>query len=280
MSRDSIPDDDAQSSNLTNRIFAELRRQILKGELIPGERLPGERELAQKYDTNRNTLREAVRRLEQLHLVTVRHGQGVTVSDFRKTGTLELLAPFIESGPDLAEVTHILEDLLPARLVFIEFTTRLAVRRATDADHERLADITELLVAAFERGDRLVIAHGFHRWLDTLADASHSLAVRWVANPFLELYRKLIDRFPNLWVLDPGFPSHLTKLMEAMRRGDEEAAMAATREYYDHLDHELLHLLEALLSLQRRAAARDEPEASPVETKSVETKGDEIPVES
>jgi GntR family transcriptional repressor for pyruvate dehydrogenase complex len=258
MSRDSTPDEDAHSSNLTNRIFAELRRQILKGELLPGERLPGERELAQKYDTNRNTLREAVRRLEQLHLVTVRHGQGVTVSDFRKSGTLELLAPFIESGPDLGEVTHIIEDLLPARLEFMEFATRLAVRRATAQDHERLTDITELLNSAFERGDRLVIAHGFHRWLDTLVDASHSLAIRWVANPFLELYRKLIDRFPTLWVLDPGFPSYLQQLLEAFRNGDEEGSIAATRQYYEHLDHELLRLLDALLSLRKRAATRDD----------------------
>jgi GntR family transcriptional repressor for pyruvate dehydrogenase complex len=263
MTKDSIPDEDAQSSSLTNRIFNELRRQILKGELIPGERLLGERELAQKYDTNRNTLREAVRRLEQLHLVTVRHGQGVTVADFRKSGTLELLAPFIESGPDLSEVTRILEDLLPARLMFIEFTTRLAIQRATDDDREKLADITELLITAFERGDRLVLAHGFHRWLDALADASHSLAIRWVGNPFLELYRQLIDRFPTLWVLDPGFPSHLTKYMAAMRRGDEEAAVAATKEYYGHLDHELLRLLDALLSLQRRALARDERAQEP-----------------
>src|SRR5512138_3035473 len=116
MSREPMHDEDSQSPNLTNRIFVELRRQILRGELAPGERLPGERELAQKYDTNRNTLREAVRRLEQLHLVTVRHGQGVTVADFRRSGTLELLAPFIESGGDLGEVTHIAEDILPTRL--------------------------------------------------------------------------------------------------------------------------------------------------------------------
>jgi GntR family transcriptional regulator, transcriptional repressor for pyruvate dehydrogenase complex len=257
MSREPIHEEDAQASNLTNRIFVELRRQILKGELAPGERLPGERELAQKYDTNRNTLREAVRRLEQLHLVTVRHGQGVTVADFRRSGTLELLAPFIESGADLGEVTQIAEDMLPARLVFMEYMTRLAIRRATDADHERLQDITELLIAAYGRGDRIVIAHGFHRWVDTLVDASHSLAIRWVANPFLELYRKLLDRFPTLWLLDPGFPDHLRTLMTALREGNEEAAIAATRHYYEHIDSELIRVLDALLSLRRRAALRD-----------------------
>lgn len=267
MSRESIHEEEAQSSNLTNRIFAELRRQILKGELAPGERLPGERELAQKYDTNRNTLREAVRRLEQLHLVTVRHGQGVTVADFRRSGTLELLAPFIESGADLGEVTQIAEDMLPARLVFMEYMTRLAVRRATDGDHERLQDITELLIAAYGRGDRIVIAHGFHRWVDTLVDASHSLAIRWVANPFLELYRKLLDRFPTLWLLDPGFPDHLRTLMTALRDGDEDAAIAATRQYYEHIDSELIRVLDALLSLRRRAAKRDhDSDAGPEES--------------
>jgi DNA-binding FadR family transcriptional regulator len=258
MSREPMHEEDAQSSNLTNRIFAELRRQILTGELAPGERLPGERELAQKYDTNRNTLREAVRRLEQLHLVTVRHGQGVTVADFRRSGTLELLAPFIESGADLGEVTQIAEDMLPARLVFMEYMTRLAVRRATDADHERLQDITELLIAAYDRGDRVVIAHGFHRWLDTLVDSSHSLTTRWVANPFLELFRKLLDRFPTLWVLDPAYPDHLRTLMTALREGDEEGAIAATREYYERVDSELIRVLATLLSLRRRAALREQ----------------------
>ncbi|HEY5962102.1 MAG TPA: FCD domain-containing protein, partial [Polyangiaceae bacterium] len=146
---------------------------------------------------------------------------------------------------------------LPARLVFMEYMTRLAVRRATDSDHERLQDITELLIAAYGRGDRIVIAHGFHRWVDTLVDASHSLAIRWVANPFLELYRKLLDRFPTLWLLDPGFPDHLRTLMLALRSGNEDAAISATRQYYEHIDSELIRVLDALLSLRRRAAKRD-----------------------
>lgn len=264
MSRENIQEEDPQVSNLTNRIFVELRRQILKGELAPGERLPGERELAQKYDTNRNTLREAVRRLEQLHLVTVRHGQGVTVSDFRRSGTLELVAPLIESGADLKEVTQIAEDILPLRLVVMEYMTRLSVRRATEADLEQLQDITELLVAAYSRGDRVVIVHGFHRWVDALVESSHSLAIRWVANPFLELYRKLIDKFPTLWLLDPAFPDHLRTLMTAFREGNEEVAIATTRRYYEHIDGEMIRVLDALLSLRRRAALRDEgsPDAS------------------
>ena len=50
------------ASKIESTVYVDLRRQILSGALAAGERLPGERELAAKYDTNRNTLREAVRR--------------------------------------------------------------------------------------------------------------------------------------------------------------------------------------------------------------------------
>src|SRR6478609_782202 len=235
------------AGNIAATVFQDLRRAILSGEFAPGERLPGERELAQKYQTNRNTLREAVRRLEHARLVTVRHGQGVTVADFRKTGTMELLPPFLESSKDVGEIAHLLEDILPARLLVLEFATRLAAQRATPQDVNRLRDITDLLIAAFERGDPVVIAHGFQRWLDALIDAGHSVAVRWIANPFIDAYRELLDRFPALWVLEPSFPQHLRDLVTTLEAADEEKSIAVTREYYHRVDTMLMRALASLV---------------------------------
>ncbi|MEZ4224557.1 MAG: GntR family transcriptional regulator [Polyangiaceae bacterium] len=238
----------AQTSNIAGNIFRELRRQILRGELPAGDRLPGERELAARYNTNRNTLREAVRKLEQSRLVTVRHGQGVTVADFRKSGTMELLPAYLEAAPDLSEVVHLLEDILPARLMVIEFATRLAIARAQKADVERLRDITDLLITAFERGDPKIVGHGFQRWLDALIDAGHSVSIRWIANPFLEAYREIIDRFPALWVLEPSFPAHLREFITALEAGDEEDAIHTTRSYYSRVDGAFIKALEAVLA--------------------------------
>lgn len=244
------------TNNIAATVFKDLLRQILSGELTQGERLPGERELATRYGTNRNTLREAVRRLEQSRLVSVRHGQGVTVCDFRKTGTMELLPPFLETTSDMAEVAHLIEDLLPARLMVIEFAARLAARRADKADVERLRDITDLLIAAFERGDPVVIAHGFQRWLEALIDAGHSVAVRWIANPFLDAYRELMDRFPALWVLEPSFPQHLREFLEALEREDEESSIGVLRTYYERVDSRLLQALGPALSTRERRVSR------------------------
>lgn len=228
--------EEGRNANIADTIFAELRRKILGGELKAGERLAGERELATKYGTNRNTLREAVRKLEQARLVTVRHGQGVTVADFRKTGNLDLLSPFLQASSDTGEIAHVIDDILEPRVILLEHATRLAVRRADKQDIERLTDINDLLIAAFESGDATVVARGFQRWLDALIDAGHSLIVRWFANPMLDAYRDMVERYPSLWVLEPSFPKHLRDVIRAISDGDEAAAIEATRAYYLRVD--------------------------------------------
>lgn len=244
--------------NIAAAVFKDLRKQILSGVLSPGSRLPGERELAQHYGTNRNTLREAVRRLEQTRLVTVRHGQGVTVSDFRRTGTMELLAPLLESSTDYMELAQVVRDILPARLLVLEFAARLAVERADRTDIERIRDITDLLVSAAAIGDTNIVAKGFQRWLEALIDAGHSVATRWVSNPFLESYRDLLERFPALWVLDPNFPDHLQRFLKALEAGEVEGAVIALRNYYTKIDSVVERSFDAIAhgtSLHEKSAS-------------------------
>ena len=62
-------------------VFEQLRSRILSGALPPGEQLPNERDLAAALQVNRASVREAVKRLEFLELVEVRHGQGTFVRE-------------------------------------------------------------------------------------------------------------------------------------------------------------------------------------------------------
>ncbi len=247
---------DAAGGNIADAIFRDLRALILRGQFGAGERLPGERELALKYGTNRNTLREAVRKLEQARLVTVRHGQGVTVADFRRTGTMELLPPMLAAAPNPTELTHLLTDILPARLMVIEFASRLATERAHQHDIERLHDITELLISAFERGDPVVVARGFHRWMEAVIDACHSTSVRWIANPFLEAYRDVLDHFPVLWVLDPSFPNHLREFQQSLASGDADGVVQTLRRYYSTIDAAFMQVLSTALGSDPAAPPR------------------------
>ena len=61
-------------------IAALIRREISKGNLRRLDRLPAERDLAQTYGVARNTVREALSRLEREDFVEIRPGSGTYVT--------------------------------------------------------------------------------------------------------------------------------------------------------------------------------------------------------
>lgn len=97
-------------------VAAQLRDAILDGRFRPGQRLPPERELADEFLVNRTSIREAIKVLEGLGLVTVRQGDGATVRPLIDA-SLEVLAPMIFHGGRidadmLAELTEVILPLL------------------------------------------------------------------------------------------------------------------------------------------------------------------------
>ena len=253
-------------TTISEDIFDALRARIVGGEWSAGQRLPGERELAAAYGTNRNTLREAVRKLEQAGLVSVRQGQGVTVCDFRRTGTIQLLETFLAHGSDGNEKVQLLQDLLTFRTLVLESAMTLASERATDADLERLERLSRLLQAAGVQDDREAMAEGYQEWLEALVDASHSLAARWSSNPFLTMNQSLMRRFPALWVSDVAFGAYLNDCTAALRARDTEAGIEATRRYYSRIDSVILSALSSLLPMLEGAGPSSSPLAQTAPT--------------
>ncbi len=235
------------SSSVAEAIYVDLLRQIVSGVLPAGSRLRSERELAADYGTNRNTLREAMRKLEQGRLITVRQGQGVTVADFRKTGTIEILGPFLAHGGDGRETVRVMVDLLVVRVQVLEMAVAMAAQHAQEADIERLEALVAAQVEAFERADRQALVEGDIAMVDALVDAAHSLTIRWIANTLLEVYRGLVAKVASLWVIEPIFPRYLRRLVDAVARGDAEDAVDATRDYYQRTDDRLFRTLEPFI---------------------------------
>jgi GntR family transcriptional regulator len=64
---------------LHERITADLRTAIIRGDHLPGTKLPTEAELARHYGAGRGTVRAALRAVEAEGLVTSRQGSGRVV---------------------------------------------------------------------------------------------------------------------------------------------------------------------------------------------------------
>lgn len=220
-------------------VYEALLAQILSGALKPGDRLPSERELSATWKASRNTLREAIRRLEHARLVTTRHGQGVTVQDFRRTGTLELMGPFFQYATDDAERAAVLLDLLEPRLQVIEQLVVLAAGRATPKDFEALEAAAAVGEAAEAEQDPAKVAAAQDVWLQALVDAAHSVPLRWAANPLLAAVRDLLERLPHLMPMVPSFTAYTRGVLDGLKRGDVDAAVAATRHFHVVADQNL-----------------------------------------
>lgn len=114
------------SANGAGGITRVLRRAILNREYMYNDQLPAERALAAEFRASRGTVREALRRLEEIGLVLRRPGSGTYVRYRPPVG-----------GDDVAVMTSPIE-LLEVRLAVEPNITRLAVSNATTKDLQRL----------------------------------------------------------------------------------------------------------------------------------------------
>src|SRR3954447_17217462 len=98
---------------VSDQVFGMLCEGILSGRYEPGEKLPTQRTLAAELGVNMAPVREAVKRLEQLGLVEVRHGDAMRVTDWRTSGGLDVIAHVLFAAGGLEHET--LKDLMEVR---------------------------------------------------------------------------------------------------------------------------------------------------------------------
>lgn len=232
-----------------------IRSLIIDGHLHPGDRLPQEGQLAETLGISRNSLREAIRVLEQMRVLTVRHGSGTYVSSLEPSQLLEGISFAVEMMRDdtVRQVLEVRELLEPAAV-------RLAVQRMTPA---KLADIR----AAYELNSAQTEIEELVR-----TDLEfHAAIVRAAENDSLN---SILDGLTSktvrmrIWggiVSDDAV--HLTidfhrKILEAIEAGDAHLAEAtallhvsAAREWLDAylVEHERPH---AESSTSRRPASQ------------------------
>lgn len=141
-------DGDAQpiARGASKTAAAVLRDMIVAGELSPGERVPPERELAQQLGLSRSSVREAVRELSALGVLTARQGDGTYVSTLESH---DLFAPLeFALRVDQKSLLHLTE----LRLILEPHVAATAAARLTDDARTALQQALEGYAAQVEGG--------------------------------------------------------------------------------------------------------------------------------
>ncbi len=153
-----------RKSRISEEIIEQVRDLIVSGQMKPGDRLPAERELAQQLNVGRSTVREAIRVMESMGLLTVRAGEGTfLVASTGETHADSVTKAFLlswDNQHNFFEVRRVIEPDLAA----------LAARRATPEQIEKMRALLAEQEAEIRRGGNGMKADtAFH---DLLAEAS------------------------------------------------------------------------------------------------------------
>lgn len=219
----SIPKVDA-----TDAAVAQIRDSILLGEREPGDELPSERELAMQLGLNRTTVREALTRLELLGLIDRRHGKRATVLDYRRHGSVGLLAHLARLG-----VRGVGRSVREAAAISYEGTAALAARRRSRAGLARLEVAAAEVESAVASADDEAIVAADREFHHTVASLTGSIALELNVSDFYRALDVSLDTtgavkrsIPRILgrIAAGGAPLPHRRLTTAIDAGDEAEA--------------------------------------------------------
>jgi GntR family transcriptional repressor for pyruvate dehydrogenase complex len=158
-------------------IAQRLRSEILDGTYKPGERLPAEREIASRLGVHRSSVREALKKLQELRLVVIRRGDGTRVAPIAGA-SVELIRDLLLAGGRLDPV--LAEQILDVREMLIAGAARLAVERGDDGTLAHARALVAVLGDPQTRDDTFLEA--IESLFEVMARASGNLVLQLVRN--------------------------------------------------------------------------------------------------
>lgn len=208
-------------------VIEQIRAQINDGQLREGDRLPPERELAEQLGVSRNTVREALRSLENSGVLRLKKGPGGGA--FIHCGSGDAVTKALSDLYRLGSVQP--ASLTEARLILGPAVARLACERWDEQDMQALEANVRKSREANERNDHLLRAQANLEFHKLLAHASKNPILVAMNDALVEMVREFLQvlgAMPNDYVL-----ASRERMLEHLRRRDTAAATEEAARYLE-----------------------------------------------
>jgi GntR family transcriptional repressor for pyruvate dehydrogenase complex len=169
--------------SLADHVFDQLAAEIMSERYSPGSALPPERTLAEVFRVNRHVVREALKRLEQMDLVSISRAGGAEVADFKRRAGLEVLAMMAEHAHGGEQVNRYLLSVLEMRALIGADVVRLCAQRASTEVRDSLVKLAASMrtVSSDEALFELEV-----RFWERLHDGADNIAYRLAFNSLVK----------------------------------------------------------------------------------------------
>lgn len=213
---------------LHSAIKERIKSIIMERGLQTGDPLPTEVELVRLIGVSRNTVREAIRSLQTLGMVEVRHGHGTFVGDFSMDPLVDGLTFRILS--DMKRNIRTVHELLELRQVIESGLIMRVVEKLTAEDVAELRRLVLGMEARAVRGEAAPIEdRAFHEAL--YRPLENDLVIQ-LLQAFWDVFRMVRDKLP-------GTPPPLTvtaaqhrEILDAVESRDPSAAAQAMTAHF------------------------------------------------
>lgn len=232
------------SSGKVDQAIELVKDLIQSGSIRAGDRLPSEGELSVQLGVSRNSLREAVRAMQAMHILEARQGDGTYVSDLDPAAAMNVLR-FAVDISDLQSVVWYLEI---RRLLEVAVAQEAAARR-TDEDMARLDAVHARLMAEPDGPEIMALDAEFHEILGKIGSNPIQAALLRVISASTLRARVWRQR-----LLDDSCARIRREhqvILEAIRARDVEAARNAM---WQHINQVILWVEENPGSMAARQA--------------------------
>jgi DNA-binding FadR family transcriptional regulator len=214
----------------SQEVSDELRDEILCGRFRDGERLPSERDLAARFGTSRGSVREALKKLEQLGIASIQPG-GARVVPVSQC-TLDVLGPLLGIGD--RPNAELVDQALEVGSLLVGFAVRRSMATNPETVTARAREITAEMIAAPAEHIRAV--RGPPRLLRLFAQASDHLVLQLIMNG---LRGQVVERMQAA-----GFPPrHDPEALRAISKKLDQALEATNSEMVANTMIELINLM-------------------------------------
>lgn len=215
--------------NLADDLAQRIQQLIRQRGLQSGDRLPAISAMAADFGVGAPTIREALKTLEAVGVVDIRHGAGVFVN--RTQESLIISNPVYQTPAS----KKLLLDLIAARTPIEVLSARLAATQATLAQRKELGRLLTRAGAHLDDDDILNETNmAFHR---TIAIASGNAVVKQM----LEVLTSLFTREQRM-ILDiqnerqKDHEEH-RGILDALARRNATLAAKRMQAHLDHVQH-------------------------------------------
>jgi GntR family transcriptional repressor for pyruvate dehydrogenase complex len=217
---------------LTEQLIEKLESLVLKGVLSPGEQLPSERQLANLLSVSRASLRQALKVLQVMGVLEVRHGSGNYLS--------EAAEEILKVPPRILVPLHGLTqaELFEVRRSMEAEAAAAAAERATAKDLEAIR--TELDAMKAHADDRVVYGTHDLAFHNAIAKASCNRCFIW----FLSLANKVLYQALLRRPMQKGMESSIEEHESILKAIEARNPGLARNEMLKHVSYAKYYMLD------------------------------------